>query len=172
MCKLRRSAPGVDDQRILRSEAPVVFKIGITCTPFVRWRAYEREGYQQMHLLHVTEEPGLVQMMEAAPGILNRSVRKEDLVAKACHWQNSQFVLCIVLVHDMQNWFVFCCLSSGKSNKGPKAALCQITQALISEFQGRPGCRNVAKGGEGRTGGMSTVSLYEFVKGPCFVLQG
>lgn len=111
-------------------------------------------------------------MMEAAPGILNRSVRKEDLVAKACHWQNSQFVLCIVLVHDMQNWFVFCCLSSGKSNKGPKAALCQITQALISEFQGRPGCRNVAKGGEGRTGGMSTVSLYEFVKGPCFVLQG
>lgn len=28
-------------------EAPVVFKIGITCTPFVRWRAYEREGYEQ-----------------------------------------------------------------------------------------------------------------------------
>ena len=55
----------------------MVFKIGITCTPFVRWRAYEREGYQQMHLLHVTEEPGLVQMMEAAPRILNRSVCKE-----------------------------------------------------------------------------------------------
>ena len=99
MCKLRHSAPGVDE--LLRSEAPVVFKIGITCTPFVRWRAYEREGYQQMHLLHVTEEPGLVQMMEAAPRILNRSVRKEDLVAKACQWQNSQFVLCIVLVKCM-----------------------------------------------------------------------
>lgn len=50
------------------AKAPVVFKIGITCTPFLRWRAYEREGYQKMHLLHVTEEPGLVQMMEAAPG--------------------------------------------------------------------------------------------------------
>lgn len=75
--------------QILDSLAPVVFKIGITCTPFLRWRAYEREGYQKMHLLHVTEEPGLVQMMEAA---------------------------------------------------------------LISEFQGRAGCRNVAKGGEGPVG--------------------
>lgn len=64
----------------------MVFKIGITCTPLVRWRAYDREGYQQMHLLHVTEEPGLVQMLEAA---------------------------------------------------------------LISEFQHRAGCRNVARGGEG-----------------------
>ncbi|CAK9093015.1 unnamed protein product [Durusdinium trenchii] len=75
--------------QILDAMAPVVFKIGITCTPFVRWRAYEREGYEQMHLLHVTEEPGLVQMLEAA---------------------------------------------------------------LISEFQARPGCRNVARGGEGPVG--------------------
>ncbi|CAJ1422627.1 unnamed protein product, partial [Effrenium voratum] len=81
-------AKGVVTQ-ILDAMAPVVFKIGITCTPLVRWRAYDREGYQQMHLLHVTEEPGLVQMLEAA---------------------------------------------------------------LISEFQGRSGCRNVAKGGEGPVG--------------------
>ncbi|CAE7219602.1 unnamed protein product [Symbiodinium natans] len=76
-------------RQILDSMSPVVFKIGITCTPLMRFRAYDREGYQQMHLLHVTEEPGLVQMLEAA---------------------------------------------------------------LISEFQERPGCRNVARGGEGPVG--------------------
>ena len=145
----------------------MVFKIGITCTPFVRWRAYEREGYQQMHLLHVTEEPGLVQMMEAAPRILNRSVCKERTAV-------TEFTVRFVYsVSASKNCFfkIILFYMQGKSNKGPKA-LCQITQALISEFQGRPGCRNVAKGGEGRIGGISTVSLYEFVKGLCFVLQG
>jgi len=42
------------------------FKIGITCNPISRWRAYEREGFAQLHLLHATEEPSLIQMLEAA----------------------------------------------------------------------------------------------------------
>lgn len=76
-------------EEILRMSGPAVFKIGITCSPLMRYRAYEREGYGSMHLLHATEEPGAVQMLEAA---------------------------------------------------------------LIDAFQGRVGCRNVARGGEGPVG--------------------
>lgn len=68
---------------------PAVFKIGITATPLARWRYYEKEGYQQFHLLHVAEEATTVQMLEAA---------------------------------------------------------------LIDAFKDRPGCRNIARGGEGPTG--------------------
>lgn len=58
-------AKGVVEE-LLRACGPAAFKIGITCSPLARWRAYEREGYAQMHLLHATEEPGAVQMLEAA----------------------------------------------------------------------------------------------------------
>ncbi|CAE8741039.1 unnamed protein product [Polarella glacialis] len=53
-------------EEILGGCGPVVFKIGITCNPLVRWSAYEREGYQQFHLLHVTDSSEVVQLFEAA----------------------------------------------------------------------------------------------------------
>ena len=95
----------------------MVFKIGITCTPLVRWRAYDREGYQQMHLLHVTEEPGLVQMLEAVS------------------WTSV--------------WLFKGSIKPRNGNRRGLHAVMPPLKALISEFQGRPGCRNVARGGEG-----------------------
>jgi len=53
-------------EELIDAAAPAVFKIGITCTPFMRFRSYAREGYAQMHLLYASEEPGAVQMLEAA----------------------------------------------------------------------------------------------------------
>lgn len=76
-------------EELVSAHSPAVFKIGITCSPLVRWRHYERDGYCQFHMLHATPEPGAVQMLEAA---------------------------------------------------------------LIDAFQGRQGCRNIARGGEGPVG--------------------
>lgn len=53
-------------EELLRASGPAVFKIGITCSPLMRFRAYERDGYHAMHLLFASEEPGAVQMLEAA----------------------------------------------------------------------------------------------------------
>ena len=38
-------------EELLKESGPTVFKIGITCNPLIRWRAYERDGYAKMHLL-------------------------------------------------------------------------------------------------------------------------
>mmetsp|Transcript_41978 Transcript_41978/g.94324 ORF Transcript_41978/g.94324 Transcript_41978/m.94324 type:complete len:416 (-) Transcript_41978:61-1308(-) len=43
-----------------------MFKIGITCTPLKRWRAYKEQGYTCMHLVNVSDEHAGVQMLEAA----------------------------------------------------------------------------------------------------------
>lgn len=70
--KTGRSLAGSSLQRAkasveaLLSAGPAVFKIGITCSPLLRWRSYAREGYAKMHLIHAAEEPATVQMLEAA----------------------------------------------------------------------------------------------------------
>eukprot|EP00927_Polykrikos_kofoidii_P016939 TRINITY_DN17697_c0_g5_i1.p1 TRINITY_DN17697_c0_g5~~TRINITY_DN17697_c0_g5_i1.p1 ORF type:complete len:696 (-),score=96.72 TRINITY_DN17697_c0_g5_i1:32-2119(-) len=52
-------------EELLRSAGIAIFKIGITCNPFMRWQAYERDGYTRFHLVFAAEEVGAVQMLEA-----------------------------------------------------------------------------------------------------------
>lgn len=61
---LQRAKASVEG--LLRDSGPAVFKVGITCNPPMRWRAYERDGYAGLHLVFGAEDPGAVQMMEAA----------------------------------------------------------------------------------------------------------
>lgn len=69
---------------------PAVFKLGITCSPLLRWVSYEREGYVRMELLFVSDDPGIVQMLEAAligvfadrPGCRNRAPGGEGPVGR------------------------------------------------------------------------------------------
>merc|ERR1712194_241312 len=51
-------AKTIVEELLSAAGGPSLFKIGITCTPYTRFLHYEREGYTQMHLLHVFEEPG------------------------------------------------------------------------------------------------------------------
>lgn len=57
-------AKGVVDE-LLRRIGVTAFKIGITCNPFMRWQAYARDGYKQLHLIYGDENARAVQMLES-----------------------------------------------------------------------------------------------------------
>jgi len=52
-------------EEILRLSGVAIFKIGITCNPLMRWRAYERDGYEKLHLIYTDDQVSGVQMLEA-----------------------------------------------------------------------------------------------------------
>ena len=75
------------------AKAPVVFKIGITCTPFLRWRAYEREGYQKMHCCMLPKSLAWCRWWKQHLGLLGLLGLLEVYLGVA-YWNSYELMFC------------------------------------------------------------------------------
>ena len=63
---LQRCLREVETFRNKMNKNLCVFKLGLTSNPIVRFRFYQEANYTHMTLLHVSEIPGVAQMLEAS----------------------------------------------------------------------------------------------------------
>lgn len=63
---LQRCLSQVDQFRKQMNKSLCVFKLGITSNPAVRFQFYKEANYTHMTLLHVSQNAGAIQMLEAA----------------------------------------------------------------------------------------------------------
>ena len=56
----------IDRFRNQMTRSLCVYKVGITTNPVLRFHFYARGNYSKMSLLHITENMGVAQMLEAA----------------------------------------------------------------------------------------------------------
>ena len=63
---LQRSLYEIEKFRSKMTRSLCVFKLGLTTNPIIRFKFYRDDNYSHMALLHVTENAGVAQMLEAS----------------------------------------------------------------------------------------------------------
>lgn len=146
---------------LIEKHRPLIFKIGVTHNAVWRWEnvlygyGVARELWSSMVVMHISEEPYSVAMLEAA--LIDKFCRVLANQCKATH-HGTGFAVYPNYIYRTKR------LSKRSSNETANKpflhmAGMQLGSLVHDAFQGEPGCKNVRAGGE-------NIKLPDFLEGP------